>query len=91
MVSENKETPLDKLPEWEESKIKKLPMIWTNPVTGKHHLQVHGCCVNRLHRADGSVLELEVARKEVYRLLRPAIAPKIFMSTLGKGRLGNLP
>lgn len=88
MVSENKETPLDKLPEWEESKIKKLPMVWTNPVTGKHHLQVHGCCVNRLHRADGSVLELEAARKEVYRLLRPAIAPKnIYVHAWKKGDL----
>ena len=32
MVSEGKEIPFDKLPQWEESKIKKLPMVWTNPV-----------------------------------------------------------
>lgn len=88
MVSENKETPLSELPEWEESKIKRLPMVWTNPVTGKHHLQVHGCCVYKLHRADGTVLEMEDARKEVYRLLRPAIAPKnIYVHAWKKGDL----
>lgn len=76
MVSEGKEMPLDELPEWEESKVKKLPMVWTNPVTGKHHLQVHGCCVYRLHLPNGKVLELEEARKEVYRLMRPAISPE---------------
>lgn len=75
MVSEGKETPLNELPEWEESKIKKLPMVWTNPVTGKHHLQVHGCCVNRLHLPSGQVLELEEARKFAYKFLRPAISP----------------
>lgn len=76
MVSEGKETPFDELPEWEESKVKKLPMVWTNPETGKHHLQVHGCCVYKLHRADGSVVTLEAARKEIHRVMRPAIAPK---------------
>lgn len=76
MVSENKETSFDELPEWEESKVKKLPMVWTNPETGKHHLQVHGCCIYKLHRADGSVIELEEARKEVHRVMRPAISPE---------------
>lgn len=76
MVSEGKETPFDELPEWEESKVKKLPMVWTNPETGKHHLQVHGCCIYKLHRADGTVLELEEARKYVHRIMRPAISPK---------------
>lgn len=88
MVSEGKETPLDQLPEWEESKIKKLPMVWTNPVTGRHHLQVHGCCVYKLHRADGTVLELEDARKEAHRLLRPAISPKnIYVHAWKRGDL----
>lgn len=76
MVSEGKETPFEDLPEWEKSKVKKLPMVWTNPETGKHHLQVHGCCVYKLHRADGTVVELEEARKEIHRVMRPAISPK---------------
>ncbi|VVT45165.1 uncharacterized protein SAPINGB_P000659 [Magnusiomyces paraingens] len=88
MVSENKEIPLDELPEWEESKVKKLPMVWTNPVTGKHHLQIHGACVYRMHRPDGTVLELEDARKEAYRLIRPAISPKnIYVHSWKKGDL----
>lgn len=76
MVSEGKEPSLADLPEWEPSRVKKLPMVWTNPVTGKHHLQIHGSCVYKLHRADGSVLELEAARKEVHRLMRPNISPE---------------
>lgn len=88
MVSENKEAPLDELPEWEKSKIKKLPMVWTNPQTGRHHIQVHGCCVYKMHRADGTVLELEEARKEAHRILRPAISPKnIYVHNWKKGDL----
>ncbi|CEP63477.1 TauD/TfdA dioxygenase family protein LALA0_S08e03378g [Lachancea lanzarotensis] len=88
MVSEGKETPLDELPPWEDSKIKRLPLVWTNPVTKKHHLQVHGCCINKLLLPDGSNLELEDARKEVYRLMRPAIAPEnVYAHTWNKGDL----
>lgn len=79
MVSEGKESRLEDLPDWEESKIKKLPMVWTNPVTGKHHLQVHGCCLYKLHTKSGSeikTLTLEDARVKVHSMMRPAIAPK---------------
>lgn len=79
MVSEGKEMPLDKLPPWEEQKVKKLPMVWTNPVTKEHHLQIHGCCLFKLHtkQADGSIKTLELAesRDKVHQLMRPAIAP----------------
>lgn len=79
MVSEGKEMPLDKLPEWVPEKVKKLPMVWTNPVTKEPHLQVHGSCLYKLHtkQPDGSVktLDLEDARKTAYRLMRPAISP----------------
>lgn len=80
MVLEGKEMPLDKLPPWEADKIKKLPMVWKNPVTGKPHLQVHGCCLYKLHtkQADGLVktFELAEARETVHKLMRPAIAPE---------------
>lgn len=80
MVSEGKEMPLDKLPEWEESKVKKLPMVWTNPVTKDHHLQVHGCCLYKLHTKlpDGSVKTLDLAdsRTKVHSFMRPAISPE---------------
>lgn len=73
IVSEGKETPFDQLPDWEESKVKKLPMVWTNPVTGKHHLQVHSCCIYKIH-TNGKVLELKEAREKAHQLMRPAIA-----------------
>lgn len=80
MVSEGKEIPFDKLPPWEESKVKKWPMVWTNPVTGEHHLQIHGSCLYKLHTKtdDGSIvtLDLEDARKKARLLMRPSISPK---------------
>lgn len=80
MVSEDKEMSFDDLPDWEELKVKKLPMVWTNPETKEHHLQVHGCCLFKLHtkKPDGSVetLDLKDARAKVHKLMRPAIAPE---------------
>ncbi|KAK9474404.1 uncharacterized protein V1510DRAFT_412138 [Dipodascopsis tothii] len=74
MVSEGKELPLDELPEWEDSKVKRLPLVWTNPVTGKHHLQAHGCCVWKLETPEGTY-ELEKARETLHKLMRPNIGP----------------
>lgn len=76
MVNEKKELPLDELPEWEEEHIMKLPLVWTNPVTKKHHLQVHGCCVYKMYMPDGTVLDLEDARNMIYKWMKPAIDPK---------------
>ncbi|GMG21311.1 unnamed protein product [Ambrosiozyma monospora] len=73
-----KETPFDELPTWEESKVKRLPLVWTNPITKNPHLQVHGCCVYQLvnSKTGEVVAELKEARKIVQRLMRPAIMPK---------------
>ncbi|SCU78461.1 LADA_0A05732g1_1 [Lachancea dasiensis] len=88
MVSEGKEMSLDELPPWEDAKVKRLPMVWTNPVTKKHHLQVHGCCIHKLLLPDGTTLELEEARKEVHRMMRPAISPKyVYAHDWSKGDL----
>ncbi|KAK9455067.1 hypothetical protein V1511DRAFT_499358 [Dipodascopsis uninucleata] len=87
IVSEGKELPLNELPEWEESKVKKLPLVWTNPVTGKHHMQVHGCCIWKLETPDG-IIELEEARKVIHRLMRPNISPdKIYLHNWQEGDL----
>ncbi|ODV64729.1 Clavaminate synthase-like protein [Hyphopichia burtonii NRRL Y-1933] len=79
MVSEGKEMPFDKLPEWEVSKIKKLPMVWTNPVTKKNHLQLHGCCLHKLHtklpNGETKTFELKEAREKAHQLMRPCISP----------------
>ncbi|OBA20807.1 Clavaminate synthase-like protein [Metschnikowia bicuspidata var. bicuspidata NRRL YB-4993] len=79
MASQGLETPLADLPEWEQAKVKKLPMVWTNPVTHRHHLQIHGCCLYKLHTRNGDktdTLALEAARAKVRELMRPAIAPQ---------------
>lgn len=48
LVNEGKELGLSELPEWSEDKIKRLPMLWKNPVTGGLHLQVHPSAVQEL-------------------------------------------
>lgn len=75
--SEGKEAKFEDLPAWEESKIKRLPLVWTNEVTGNHHLQVHGCCVYQLvDKNTGEVVyEKEAAREKVRQMMRPAIGP----------------
>ncbi|KAL1896011.1 Alpha-ketoglutarate-dependent xanthine dioxygenase xan-1 [Ceratocystis pirilliformis] len=76
MVSEDKEIPIDELPEVEESKIQMLPMLWKNPVTKKLALQIHPSAVRKLHLKDGSVVEdLAKVREIVYKLQRPGISP----------------
>lgn len=76
LVSENKEVPLDQLPEIEQDKIQILPMCWRNPVTGELALQVHPSAVRKLHLKDGTVVDdLGQVRETVYRLQRPGIAP----------------
>ncbi|KAG7905024.1 hypothetical protein KL907_003240 [Ogataea polymorpha] len=92
IVSEQppKEVPLDELPPWEQSKVKKLPMVWTNPITKNQHLQVHGCCVYQLvnSKTGEVVAELEEARKIVHRFMRPAISPQhIYCHGWNKGDL----
>ncbi|CAM1509754.1 Fc.00g000890.m01.CDS01 [Cosmosporella sp. VM-42] len=78
IVSEGKEVPLSDLPPIEEDKIQILPMLWRNPVTGELALQVHPSAIQKLHLADGTIIEdLVTVREMVYRLQRPGIAPKM--------------
>lgn len=78
LVSEGLELPLSDLPPIDQSKIKTLPMCWRNPVTGKLALQVHPSAIEKLHLADGTVIEdLKEVREIVHRLQRPGIAPEL--------------
>lgn len=78
MVSDGLELAYSELPPVEESKIKTLPMTWRNPVTGKMALQVHPSAVEKLHLADGTVIDdLNEVREIVHRLQRPGIAPAL--------------
>ncbi|KAH9486196.1 Alpha-ketoglutarate-dependent xanthine dioxygenase xan-1 [Psilocybe cubensis] len=90
--SEGLELPLEELPEFEESKIKTLPILWKNPVTGDLHFQVHPCGVKELLidplpegasregalYPDGAHLtELKEVRGLLYKMQRPAITPSL--------------
>ncbi|KAK7208398.1 hypothetical protein BZA70DRAFT_273635 [Myxozyma melibiosi] len=87
MVSEGLETPLDELPPWEDAKIKRLPLVWTNPVTGRHHLQVHGCCIWKLETPNG-VQELDQARQTIHSLMTPQLThDRVYLHDWQKGDL----
>jgi len=92
MYSAGTEVAAEDLPPYEESKIKTLPMLWKNPVTGKLHLQVHPSGVQSLHVAplpegadkegalypDGAHLsDLKQVRDLIYSMQRPGIAPDL--------------
>lgn len=78
LVSEGKELDYSELPPIEQEKIKILPMTWKNPVTGKLALQVHPSAIEKLHLADGTVIEdLEKVREIVHKMQRPGIAPEL--------------
>lgn len=48
LVNQNKEHALAELGEFEESKIKRYPLVWVNPSTGEKAFQVHGICARKL-------------------------------------------
>ncbi|KAF8896945.1 hypothetical protein CPB85DRAFT_1229516 [Mucidula mucida] len=90
--TEGLELPLNELPEWTEAKRKVLPVLWKNPVTGVLHFQVHPCGVAELLvdalpegasklgalYPDGTHLtDLKEVRELLYKMQRPAIAPKL--------------
>ncbi|KAK1224432.1 hypothetical protein PQX77_012654 [Marasmius sp. AFHP31] len=90
--SDGLELPLNELPEWEESKLKILPVLWKNPVTGNLHFQVHPCGASELlvdplpagSKKEGALYpdgvhlkDLKEVRDLLYQMQRPAIAPKL--------------
>lgn len=91
--TEGKELPLGDLPEWAEDRVKVLPMVWKNPVTGGLHYQVHPCGVLALEVAplpagatktegclypNGATLtNLQEVRDLLYTMQRPGIAPPV--------------
>ncbi|KAJ3506464.1 hypothetical protein NLJ89_g6853 [Agrocybe chaxingu] len=90
--TEGLELPLEELPAWEESKLKILPILWKNPVTGDLHFQVHPCGVQELivgplpeganregalYPDGGRIKDLKEVRGLLYKMQRPAIAPSL--------------
>ncbi|EFW99197.1 alpha-ketoglutarate dependent xanthine dioxygenase [Grosmannia clavigera kw1407] len=82
LLSEGLELPDDELPAIEWSKIRRYPMVWKNPETGKLAMMVYPTPVRKIHLQDGTVMdELEQVRETIYRLQRPAISPQ-FVQTV---------
>jgi len=92
MVTDNLELPPSALPPIEESKIKRFPMLWKNPVTGNLHFQVHPTGAQSIHvdplpkTADRTnalfpegthITDLKEVRELLYLMQRPAIAPHL--------------
>jgi xanthine dioxygenase len=75
LVSEGRELGRDELPEVDEAKIMTLPLVWTDPFTGRHALQMHAYCVEDLIVDGEPVADLTETRRLLYELMRPAIAP----------------
>ncbi|HEY3255710.1 MAG TPA: TauD/TfdA family dioxygenase, partial [Polyangiaceae bacterium] len=75
LVSEQKELPRDQLPSYDESKVMTLPLVWSNPLTGRRALQVHAYCVEQVLTDDQPLGNLEQCRHVLYDLMRPMIAP----------------
>lgn len=77
LFSDATELSYSELPPIEEEKIKIMPMVWKNPVTGKLALQIHPSAIQKIHLADGTVIDdLAEVREIVHDLQRPAISPK---------------
>jgi alpha-ketoglutarate-dependent taurine dioxygenase len=77
LYSDNVELDASQLPPIEEEKIKIMPMVWRNPVTDRLALQIHPSAIQKIHLADGTVIDdLKAVRKIVHDLQRPAIAPE---------------
>jgi xanthine dioxygenase len=77
LFSDEKELDYATLPPIEESKIKIMPMVWKNPVTGKLALQIHPSAIQKIHLKDGTVIDdLQRVREIAHSLQRPGISPK---------------
>ncbi|KAL4247397.1 TfdA dioxygenase [Abortiporus biennis] len=90
--TEGLEEALSELPPWEESRLKVLPILWKNPVTGNLHFQVHPCGVmellvdplpegankeGALYPEGTHITNLGEVRDILYKMQRPAIAPPL--------------
>jgi alpha-ketoglutarate-dependent taurine dioxygenase len=75
LVSEGRELRREELPAYEPSKVTTLPLVWENPLTGRRALQVHAYCVEELIVGGHPIGNLAECRKQLYALMRPAIAP----------------
>ena len=77
LYSDGAELGSSSLPPIDERKIKTMPMVWRNPVTGKLALQIHPSAIQKILLKDGGVIDdLARVREIVHGLQRPGIAPR---------------
>lgn len=75
LCTEGRELSRSELPEVDDDKLMTLPLVWTNPVTGKRALMLHAYCIEDLIVDGRSIGDLGEVRRLLYELMRPAIAP----------------
>jgi xanthine dioxygenase len=77
LFSDGLELEEDNLPEIEQGKIRKYPMVWRNPETSKLAMMTYPVPVRKIHLGDGTVIDdLKTVRETLYRLQRPSISPQ---------------
>ena len=79
---QGREIPWDKMPPYEESKVKEYPMVWHNEVTGKPAFMVHAIIAQKLLLKNSPDAEVQVidnvdqVRAWLYRISRRMIEPE---------------
>ncbi|KAK5108471.1 hypothetical protein LTR62_008289 [Meristemomyces frigidus] len=53
LVNQGKEHTVEELGDFDESKVKRYPLVWMNPVTGEKAFMVHGIAVRKLFLRSG--------------------------------------
>ncbi len=77
LFSDGLELPSEKLPPVEDAKVRRYPMVWKNPETGRLALMVYPTPARTIIKGDGTVVDdLKAVRETLYRLQRPAISPQ---------------
>ncbi|KAM0322273.1 hypothetical protein ACHAQA_009562 [Verticillium albo-atrum] len=72
LVDQGREKSIAQLGDYDETKVKRYPMVWLNPVTAERAFMVHGICVRRMFLRDGPDAEPRVVEDlgEIRRWLK---------------------
>jgi len=60
LKNQGKEHKIEELGEYDESAVKRYPLVWVNPVTGEKAFQVHGICARKLFLRSSAEEEAKV-------------------------------
>ena len=78
LFSDGLELDASQLPPVNEAKIRRYPMVWKNPETGRLALMIYPTPARRIinKKMGVAVDDLRTVRETIYRLQRPAISPQ---------------